>query len=661
MTTFPKTFSEAEAVLAANLPGYESRPHQQKLARSVEEAIADGNHLLGQAGCGTGKSLGYLIPAILSGKQIVVTTATKALQDQLILKDLPFLQEHLGVPFTFAALKGRSNYACLARTQGGEATEISVLGDVLAQINADSYVPGQPLDDSVFYAQREDFNIEISDQDWRKMTATSDECPGKRDCPFGGQCYAERAKARAAQANVLVVNHALFCVDLILREKTEGAVNLLGDFDIVIADEAHELEEYATGAFSAKFHDGTFNFLAGDIRAFANREGQLPKVESALSTLAQINNHFWDSLPNPERNQQTRRLRMTEVLEHEDAYVEVIDALNDLRVALFQVYVPSEDIKASARKAVLVRRINSVVEKFIDLTITPDSELVRWISIETFGRRNHERKVLNSAPVSVATILRRLLFERTTSILVSATLPFDHIAERLGVDAYDSVDVGTPFDFTKQALLYVPDIAEPTPKNREQWQRQAIEEIEALVTASDGRALLLFTSNADLNAAYRALAHKLPYKVLKQGERPNRVLAAEFTADVHSVLFATRSFFTGVDFQGDTASLVVLSKLPFPVPSEPMVEARCEAIENSGGNSFGHYTIPEMTLPLQQGFGRLIRHRNDRGVVAILDPRLVSKSYGKQIVKALPDAPLVRDLDEVERFFANATEGVDAM
>ena len=287
---------------------------------------------------------------------------------------------------------------------------------------------------------------------------------------------------------------------------------------------------------------------------------------------------------------------------------------------------------------------------------------VRWTEDEVM-RSGTKRRVMRVAPISVAPLLREGLFGDhvdSTAVLVSATLSvgdsFDYISSRLGIDSAETLDVGTPFDYDTQSRLYVPRHLPDPGRERDAWSSMAVAEILDLIRASDGRALVLFTSYRSMQAAHSAIAGRLPYKVLMQGQMSNRDLAAAFAEDTHSVLFATRSFMTGVDFQGDTCSLVIVDKLPFPVPTEALTEARTEAIRARGGNDFAEYTIPVMTLVLKQAFGRLIRHRNDRGVVAILDPRLLTKGYGRQIIRSLPQAPLIGSIGEVQQFFESIKE-----
>ena len=667
-----KDFDTASDRLAQVLPTYERRDNQTALAHGIEEHLRGGSlnrHAIYQAGCGVGKSFGYLIPAILSGKRVIVSTGTKALQDQIANKDLPFLAENLGVDFTYSILKGRANYLCQAQLAKLAEEDPTTAAAVQAKI--------EELNDDDFLAQADDFDVEP--KTWRSLTKSSTECPGKRECPFGETCFSEKAKAKAKGANLVIVNHALLLTDLWVSMISRGNANMLGDYDAVIIDEAHELEEYATTVFGKDLREGSLINLGADVQSFSGRYGKDIAVRDYTGSVQSL----WAKL-------EVGRLRVDQILNIGEEIVILNEELVKLSDQLqsFKIEKASDDKtakKGEASRKMLVKRIDNLITATADLVTASFDDLVRWVDIEKFGKT--EMKVLHSVPIDVSKILRAELFQDArvclgcdgtgsndtsdgacticggsttrpdvTAILVSATLKvqnsFSYVAGRLGIDYYDSFDVGTPFDYTTQCRLYVPEhIVEPTPQNRNTWEGQSITEIRNLITTSRGGALVLFTSVKDMRAAYDHLNSRIPYTCFIQGEGTNKELAARFMEDESSVLFATKSFFTGVDFQGDACKLVIISKLPFPVPTDPIIEARCESIERKGGNSFKDYTIPVMTLILQQGFGRLIRHSNDKGVVAILDRRLTTKPYGKKIVRSLPESPLIETLTEVEAFY----------
>lgn len=655
-----QTFAEAEVRLAETLPGYESRPQQQRLAEAVEQTFAENGptdiprHLIAQAGCGTGKSLGYGIPSILLGKRVIISVTTKALQDQLSEKDIPFLQENLGVPFSWAVLKGRSNYFCPERA----ADQADELGPVVGQLLEASKVDG-------FTGERDSFPFQIEDRVWAAVHADVDECSA-RECSRELVCFAQRAREYAKHATVVIVNHALFFTDLLIRDLTDGYVSMLDEYDFVVFDEAHEVEDVATNSLGANFTEASFTLLVNQVRSFAERYADNPDEVVALG-----HQDVFEAVPALWQRLELGRLRLAGVLKIQNELVALNDAMTEFRKGVVKIKLDgvSGDIytKIKRRKDALLKRTDSLIFRLQDIIAAEFGDVVRWVEEERKQFRGQwvTRKILKSAPIDVAPYLSRMLFEVTPCILTSATLEvnggFDYIAGRLGIEHFDSLDVGTPFDFSKQALTYVPrHLPEPVRDQVRNWETQVNEEIIDLCKASNGRALILFTSTKHMRSAFEACEKRIPHTVFVQGQMPQKRLVEAFRDDTHSVLFATRSYFTGVDIQGDSLSLVAIAKMPFPVPTEPMTEARCEVIKANGGNDFSEYTIPVMSLILQQGYGRLIRHRNDRGVVAILDPRLITKGYGKKILHDLPGAPVATSLDEVEAFFARAAEAVPA-
>lgn len=637
----PTTFDEAMDRLESVLPGFERREHQTTFAHAVEEVLADGTHLVAQGGCGVGKSFALAIPAILSGKKVVLATATKALQDQIAHKDLPFLQEHLGVDFTFAVLKGRSNYACHLKLADP---------DVIQEIGVDFDAIIEDLQAEDATGERDSLSVEVADRTWRSMTISSDDCLGKNECPFAETCLAEKAKTKAKAADVVVVNHALLMVDLVIREMSEGTVSMLPDYDLVIIDECHELENYATTILGTQFSEGTVRSLTGEVLAFARRYGKVDEVDEFVNATLGALTALWPRLPDG-------RITMSDLNEASDEWVGMANSLHDLAAAIASIDL--DDVSADQIKQArlqwrrLTKRSHNAQSKFADIVVASFAKLVRWVEVTKRGRE--EVRVIHSAPIEIGEMLDALLFSKTQVIMASATVMVDgspeHIAGRLGVTDYRSVDVGTPFDFSTQAMLYIPRHLPDPSKDRAAWSNMIIPEIRDLVRASDGRALLLFTSTKEMRSAYETLSEMLPYTCLMQGQATNKVLVDTFKADTHSVLFATRSFFTGVDIPGEALSLLVVDKVPFAVPSDPIVEARCDAIQARGGNPFTEFSIPEMILPLEQGVGRLIRHTTDIGVMAILDPRIMTKPYGRKIRRSLPEAPLVHTIADVEAFF----------
>jgi ATP-dependent DNA helicase DinG len=663
-----KTFADAEAVLAQALPGYESRRPQQVLAEGVERVFSNKahftpytgtaeeyenwvrpglQHFLGQAGTGTGKSLGYLIPALLSGKRVIVSVTTKALQSQLARKDLPFLAEHLGLDFSWSVLKGRANYLCINRVALITEADVPELPEIVRLIQTDLDFDGDR--ESIQRA----IGREIAYTSWALIGADAEECQDN-NCDQTN-CYAEKARAKARKSDVVIANHALFFTDLVVKSK--GVGGMLGEYDAVIFDEAHEMEEVAGSTLGASLSQGSFNSVSAQVRRWArdHADDDTQSIDPPLGVLAAATLDLFVALGEG-------RLTDGKIEEAAMQFGAVYDAVENLRTALYETTLDhaSDHDKAYKRKRSLLRMVNNLAEKLADIVAAPQTQIVRWVDVER-TRRGEERKVIKTAPILVAPFLFKWLFSKTPCVLVSATLAvkqsFDYIVGRLGIGpAIEGIDVGTPFDFPTQGRLYVPtNLPEPKGADQAAWQAMATNEIAALIKASNGRALVLFTSVAHMRQSRQALEMMCPgLEFMMQYDAPTGDLTDWLKDHDPSrpgrVLLATKSFFTGVDIPGEALSLVVVTKMPFPRPGEALTDARQEAIEAAGGNAFNDYVIPVMSLVLQQALGRLIRHRDDKGVVAILDPRMLTKGYGRRILGDLPPFGRVHDLDEVRAF-----------
>lgn len=662
------TYADVEAVLPKYIPDYEPRLPQTTLANLNSQALDQDFHLLAEAGCGTGKSFANLIPAAIKSlsegydaagdakHRIVYATATKALQDQIVDKDLPLLhtifEEEFGLDLRYALLKGRSNYLCLNRAQDGDPNEIRSLGDLLRVAN-------EREADPTFGGEKADFEeaigYEIPFVEWAKVRADSDACSSNQ-CSQNKHCWAVKARSRAAKAQVIVVNHAVLFADLMFFNA------LIGEYKAVIFDEAHEAREFARSALGNEFTEGSLRGLLAEVRNMVRsnyRDHELDILEAQRDASAAQTALFLklDELP-ALKSSNVARLTQAEFVNDQNVWADYILAIQVYASQVARIapeldgMKPSQMDKHERRLQLLKKRAANLADKVMALVTADFDTLVRWVEVE--GKGEDRKRIIKSCPIDVAPWLREALFSEVTAILTSATLQvngkFDFVARQLGIDTYQELNVGTPFDFERQARFYVPNLPDPS-RERQVFDNAAINEIRALLQASDGRALVLFTSVRAMRNAYDALADLLPYTCLMQGQRPNRVLAEQFKSDTHSVLFATRSFMTGVDFQGETCSLVIVDKLPFPVPDEPLFAAESEWIERRGGNSFNDLSVPMMSLVISQAFGRLIRHRNDHGVFALLDPRVVTKGYGKRIQKTLPPAPLTRDRADVVAFF----------
>jgi ATP-dependent DNA helicase DinG len=607
--------------LAAALPGFESRAGQAALAEAVAEALTGEEHLLAEAGTGTGKSLGYLVPALLSGKRVVVATATKALQEQLLTKDVPAAAAALGREVRVAVLKGRQNYLC-RKSLGG----IDRLGGLFRTAeDASDYERLSPWIESTETGDRAELSFEPSASLWAELSVGADRCAGRR-CPLVGSCYAEAARERAGGAELVIANHALYFADLALRARNDGA-GVLPDHDAVIFDEAHRLEEAAAAWFGGRVSLARLRQLERDVERYCREQERRPPA----GALAELDRAGGELIAAFDPGSGRRRLTVADVEELEERGSTLAAALGRLAAELQGA---GEDADALARRALAAA---GDVEACLALD---DPDQVSWA----------EPGALAWAPVDVSQILREALWEQgPTAVLVSATLETRFLRGRLGLDDVRELVLPSPFDFREQTLLYVPTHM-PEPRADGYYARLA-EEVVALCNLSRGRALVLTCSYRALDELVDRVRSRLSYPVLVQGEAPRERLLEHFREDVDSVLFATATFWQGVDVQGESLSLLVVDKLPFSAPGDPLVEARCERIVREGGDWFSDYALPSAVLQLRQGFGRLIRGHGDEGVVAILDPRLRTRAYGRRFLEALPPAPLVAERAAVADFF----------
>jgi ATP-dependent DNA helicase DinG len=618
--------SDALAAVVAALPGGgEARPGQVDMAEAVAEAITRVRHVVVQAGTGTGKSLGYLVPAILSGQKTVVATATKNLQDQLVGRDLPFLAGHLDEPVTFSALKGRSNYLCLQKAkevlQAAEQGTLDVEGLGSDDVKAEALRLVEWGTTSAD-GDRAGLDFEPSPRAWGAVSVSADECPGAAKCPMGDACFTERARGAAAEVDVLVVNTHLYGTHL----AAGGAV--LPEHEVVVFDEAHQLEEVLSATCGIEIGTGRFTAVARIARGILAEPGVPDEVEGAgIALVAALADHHGQRVSAGEVNGALSAARIR---------------LEKLSEALRAIDTDNPD--ATSRKARAQGALGGLLTD-IDWALELREGDVAWVE------GSPAAPVLRVTPVDVAKTLTEL-FDSKATVLTSATVPAG-LAARLGMPAErtSELDVGSPFDYDANALLYCA-VHLPDPRT-DGYAAAVAEELIALITAAGGRTLALFTSWRALQAALTTVPERLATPVLAQGQLPKQALIDTFVADEATSLFATMGFWQGVDLPGRTLSLVVIDRLPFPRPDDPLLQAKRELVGR--GRAFGAVDLPRATTLLAQGAGRLIRSASDRGVVAVLDSRLAKANYRWDVIRALPPMKRTRHREEAEAFLREIT------
>ena len=637
----------ADGPLAAAVDQFEPREGQRLMALAVADTLSDGGVLLAEAGTGTGKTLAYLVPAILSRQRVLISTGTKNLQEQIYFKDIPVLRAALGVPFTATYMKGRANYVCLHR---------------LDQLRASPAAPPDfisMMDEWLRTTETGD-RAELSDlpedsSTWHDVSATSDTCLGN-DCPQYSDCYVTKMRQRAAESDVVIVNHHLLCADASVRQSTYGEV--IPECRYAVLDEAHQLEDVATQYFGIAVSNFRIDELGRDAERVLNM-GAIEDPDSTLRRLVRrVDDHartFFAGLA------QTRQMRAGFGEERlrigPDWYGDVIDdglglvnALSGLEAALAQLAGPSgSGSKVNEDAETISRRAGELRDQMNFLLEAANPSFVYFL--ETRGRG----VFLRAAPINVSALIRELLIDRmTATVLTSATLTvegsFDYVRGRLGVEHAADVQVASEFDFTEQAILYLPRQM-PPPKSPLFGEAVAREVLD-LLTRSNGRAFVLFTSYAMLRAVHQMIEFDLPFPLLVQGSAPRSVLLGQFRSTPNAVLLATSSFWQGVDVVGEQLSCVIIDKLPFASPGDPITAARIEAVTAEGGDAFQDYQVPLAILAMRQGLGRLIRHRTDRGVLAVLDPRLRTMGYGRRFLDSFPPAPVTQNPEAITQFFA---------
>lgn len=632
--------------------GWEARPGQLDMALRVESALRDDERLLCEAGTGTGKTLAYLVPAILSGRKVVIATGTKTLQDQIARVDLPRLRAILPVPFSFEVMKGLGNYLCLRRFD--EHTRQMVMDGEDADLRAvRAWMERTPSGD------RADLP-DLSDDAplWREITSSPETRLGAR-CAHFERCFVTAMRRRAIEAQILVVNHHLYFADLALRARWPEA-QVLPPHDAVVFDEAHQLEDVATEFFGVRVSSQKLGALVRDLRRVVRRGVDLPRVQSLAARLAggaaSLAAAVRARLPPARDGIDELRVPAPDDLWSGEALARYHDldvVLEESAAYLERAAAPQDGADEDDRMPEiegLARRAQALREELGQLCGGMPRDLCAWVAASP---RNVE---IGASPIAVGPKLGRALASGVAAaVFTSATLTvagsFDYLVERMGfADTAVTAIYPSPFRYSEQALLYLAtDLPEPRDAA---FFDAAADRIAALCGVTAGRALVLFTSFRALRAAEARLRGRMPFPLLVQGEAPRHVLLAHLRAEIGSVLLATQSFWEGVDVPGEALSLVIIDKLPFDPPDEPLCAARLRRIAEDGGDGFATYMVPRAALALKQGFGRLIRTRGDRGVVALLDGRIARRSYGSTLLGSLPpDCPRTESLAEVASFW----------
>jgi ATP-dependent DNA helicase DinG len=638
------------SALARVLPGYRARDGQLAMAEAVEAALDAERPLLVEAGTGTGKTLAYLVPAILSGKKVVVSTATRALQEQIYFKDLPIVADILaphGIRFRAALMKGLSNYVCKRR-----------MNESLASGSADGalFRLRRWAAESEFGDRSELADLAEDDPAWAAIGSSTETRIGA-ECTYFDECFVTRMKRDAEDADLIVVNHHLFCADLVLRRAQRERASAIPAYDAVIFDEAHQLEDVATTFFGSTISAARVDALARDARRTLGDENAILQRPIA-EQLTEAGRSFFYELGRTFRGETRRAIR------RDDETPELEGARSKLEAALAAIAhdaqtKPGPAAEQIARRALELAAVLSGNEK---------KDEIAWIEIRASGA------VMGRSPVFLGDVLAESLFARVGAVVcTSATLAtpaapvdasedaeeknersFDFLRERLGVPRVArALAIPSPFDFASRAGLYVPrDLPDPgDPRFDDAAAARALE----LVELTGGGAFVLCTSNRAMRALHGRLSRQRGSwgPLLLQGDRPKSLLLSQFRAAKHAVLVATMSFWEGVDVPGEALRLVILDKIPFAVPSDPVVAARCEEVERRGMNAFYNYSVPAAALALKQGFGRLLRSETDAGLVALLDRRALTKAYGRALLRTLPPARQLRTLDETRNFWVH--------
>ncbi len=653
-------------MLSRKHPAYEFRRGQQQMAQAVEQALEEKRHLIVEAGTGTGKTLAYLMPVIQSGKRVIISTGTKNLQEQLFYKDVPFLEQALygdasSSRLSVCYMKGRNNYLC--RKKLYDLTDQPVLSGLeeIEQYRAiAAWEKTTGTGDRAELAELPEASLL-----WHKLDARADTCTGQK-CSEFERCFITEMRRKAMESDIIIVNHHLFFADLAIKLQADGApdAGILPEAAAVIFDEAHELEDVAGNYFGISVSNLRVEDLARDVEGSLQRNRMLSaSLSGALGSLRERSQFFFSLLP-PGDGRFAFETRREFLEENGDEFLALNQSLTRLAGELEGLAQKPEEVFN------FVRRAQEIQVQLQFALESEDRNTVFWIerrggrtaragpnsrsSASDGAGRGRQNVFLQATPIDVGPILRENLWAKLEcAVLTSATLAvgggFEYIRQRLGFEHARESVLPSHFDYESQALLYVPpDLPDPrTP----QFAAKSAERIRRLLEITRGRAFVLFTSYAQMNDIYQRLLGEVEFPILRQGDAPKSALLEEFRLTPNAVLFATSSFWQGVDVQGEQLSCVIIDRLPFAVPSDPIVAARVKAIDADGGNAFFQYQVPAAVITLKQGFGRLIRSLHDRGLLVLLDNRILKKQYGRVFIESLPNYKRTTDMRAVEEFF----------
>ena len=651
-------FFSPGGILARSPLPYEYRPGQLEMAKAVERALAERRHLIVEAGTGTGKTLAYLLPALRTGQRVIVSTGTKALQDQLFFRDIPFLETLVG-DLRVCYMKGRANYLCRHKlTALRDQPILSGLEEI------DQYRQIAEWEQTTETGDRAELSgMPESSALWQKLDARSEACLGTT-CPDYRRCFITEMRRKALESDIIIVNHHLFFADLSVKQEASAAADagILPEAAAVIFDEAHELEEVASSYFGLSVSNLRFEELARDTDALLRGKDGTQNLPAATQQLRERARLFFAGLPitSDGRHPFTEREQFLET--SGDLYLAVRTTLRLLETEIERL----TDIDEAPGLKKRVARLRTELEFLLE---SNSSNMVYWMERRAIGsaqsdkssaaarsvfRAQSRHTFIQATPIDVSELLHEMVFEQIpTVVLTSATLTvqggFEHLRRRLGLTESRELVVPSHFRYGEQALLYLPPNM-PDPREPD-FAEAAARCIQRVLEFSRGRAFCLFTSYSQMRVLYERLLPVLDFPILLHGTAPRKALLEEFRSTPNAVLFGTSSFWQGVDVQGEALSCVIIDRLPFSVPTDPIVQARMKAIEEAGGRPFFDYQVPEAVLTLKQGFGRLIRSLEDRGVLVLLDPRIRRQRYGQTFLASLPPYRMTTNISDVEAFF----------